>query len=73
MFAAIVAVIAIIVSVIVAARAAKTPSSSAQSLDENSLPITSETATIPVIFGTRIINQSNVVGYGNFYNQEVKY
>lgn len=72
---AIVAVVAIVAGALLAARArkAKAPSQGPQGFDENSLPTASESMTIPLVFGTREIKQSNVVNYGEFHNEEVEY
>ena len=41
------------------------------SFSEDGLPIAEETSTVPVIFGTVELNQSNLVGYGGYRVEEV--
>ena len=47
------------------------PAPPVASFSEDSLPICEEAATIPVIFGTVELGQSNLVGYGGYRVEEV--
>lgn len=68
-YAAIVAVVAIIAGFILANKRQKTPDNPNQQFDENSLPIASEGETICILFGTREIRKSNVVGVGGYWSE----
>lgn len=68
-FAAIVAVVAVVAGFLLANRRQKTPDQANQNFDENSLPLASEGETICVLFGTREIKKSNVVGVGGYYSK----
>lgn len=67
--AAIVAIVAIVASFIIANRKQKTPDTPNQNFDENSLPIASEGETICILFGTCEIKKSNVVGVGGYWSE----
>ena len=68
-YAAIVAVVAIVASFILANRRQKSPDNPNQQFDESSLPIASEGETICSLFGTREIKKSNVVGVGGYWSE----
>lgn len=72
MFSAIFAVVALIAVVVLANRRVNPPPQPTQNFDENAIPFASEGETILILFGTREIKKSNVVGAGGYHSDQVE-
>lgn len=69
LIATVLAGISLVVSFILANRRHNTPDQRNQNFDENSLPLASEGESICILFGTREIKKSNVIGVGIYYSE----
>lgn len=56
---------ATIAAVIIALLTVQTPAVGGQDFDEDSIPTAKENGAIPVVFGTMLVNDSNVVDFGD--------
>ncbi|AKH36902.1 MULTISPECIES: hypothetical protein [Nitrosomonas] len=59
-------------AVLSAVFAPKPPKPASSNLDDFNVPTVSEATPIPVVFGTRWINQANTVWYGDFKKTAIK-
>jgi hypothetical protein len=62
----------VLVSVLSMVLAPKPPKPESSNLDDFNVPTVSEATPIPVVFGTRWINQANTVWYGDFKKTAIK-